>query len=74
MCIRDRYPNWKGSLLAGALVFKYVERIGLKDDKVVYRSKIAEGLGRPRDVKQGPDGLIYVAIENKGVYKILAKQ
>ena len=69
----DMYPNWKGSLLAGALVFKYVERIGLKDDKVVYRSKIAEGLGRPRDVKQGPDGLIYVAIENKGVYKILAK-
>ena len=70
----DMYPNWKGSLLAGALVFKYVERIGLKDNKVVYRSKIAEGLGRPRDVKQGPDGLIYVAIENKGVYKILAKE
>lgn len=70
----DMYPNWKGSLLAGALVFKYVERIGLKDDKVVYRSKIAEGLGRPRDVKQGPDGLIYVAIENKGVYKILTKE
>ena len=69
----DIYPNWKGSLLAGALVFKYVERIGLKDDKVVYRSKIAEGLGRPRDVRQGPDGLIYVSIENKGVYKILAK-
>ena len=69
----DMYPNWKGSLLAGALVFKYVERIGLKDDKVVYRSKIAEGLGRPRDIKQGPDGLIYVAIENKGVYKILVK-
>ena len=70
----DMYPNWKGSLLAGALVFKYVERIGLKDDKVVYRSKIAEGLGRPRDVRQGPDGLIYVSIENKGVYKILAKE
>ena len=69
----DMYPSWKGSLLAGALVFKYVERIGLKDDKVVYRSKIAEGLGRPRDVRQGPDGLIYVSIENKGVYKILAK-
>ena len=70
----NMYPNWKGSLLAGALVFKYVERIELKDDKVVYRSKIAEGLGRPRDVKQGPDGLIYVAIENKGVYKILTKE
>lgn len=65
------YPNWKGSLLAGALVFKYIERIVLEDDIVVSRSKIAENLGRPRDIKQGPDGYIYVSIENKGVYKII---
>jgi glucose/arabinose dehydrogenase len=70
----DIYPNWKGSLLAGALVFKYIERIGLKNDKVVYRSKIAEDLGRPRDIKQGPDGFVYVSIEGKGVYKILPKK
>ena len=65
------YPNWKGSLLAGALVFKYIERIVLEDDIVVSRSKIAENLGRPRDIKQGHDGYIYVSIENKGVYKIM---
>ena len=65
------YPDWKGSLLAGALVFKYIERIVLENDIVVSRSKIAENLGRPRDIKQGPDGYIYVSIENKGVYKII---
>jgi glucose/arabinose dehydrogenase len=70
----DIYPNWKGSLLAGALVFKYIERIGLKNDKVVYRSKIAEVLGRPRDIKQGPDGFVYISIEGKGIYKILPKE
>ena len=70
----DVYPNWKGSLLAGALVFKYIERIGLKNDNVVYRSKIAEDLGRPRDIKQGPDGFVYVSIEGKGIYKILPKE
>ena len=70
----DIYPNWKGSLLAGALVFKYIERISLKNDKVVYRSKIAENLGRPRDIKQGPDGFVYVSIEGKGIYKILPKE
>ena len=70
----DIYPNWKGSLLAGALVFKYIERISLKNDKVVYRYKIAENLGRPRDIKQGPDGFVYVSIEGKGVYKILPKK
>ena len=68
------YPNWNGSLIAGALVFSHIERIGLKNNKVVSRSKIAEGLGRPRDVKQGPDGFIYASIENKGVYKILPKK
>lgn len=70
----EMYPDWKGSLLAGALVFKYIERIGIKNNKVVSRSKIAEGLGRPRDIVQGPDGYIYVSIENKGVYKILPKK
>lgn len=70
----DIYPNWKGSLLAGALVFKYIERIDLENDKVVYRSKIAEDLGRPRDIKQGPDVFVYVSIEGKGIYKILPKE
>ena len=67
----DIYPGWKGSLLAGALVFKYIERIELKNDKVIFRSKIAEDLGRPRDIKQGPDGYIYASIEGKGIYKII---
>jgi len=70
----EMYPDWKDSLLAGALVFKYIERIGIKNNKVVSRSKIAEGLGRPRDIVQGPDGYVYVSIENKGVYKILPKK
>ena len=70
----DIYPDWKGSLLSGALVYKFVERTKLKNNKVVLRTKIAEKLGRPRDIKQGPDGYIYVAIENKGVYKILPKK
>ena len=54
----DIYPGWKGSLLSGALVYKFIERTKLKDNKVVLRTKIAEKLGRPRDVKQGPDGYI----------------
>ena len=70
----DIYPKWKGSLLAGALKFNYLERIVLKNNKVISRWKIGENLGRPRDVKQGPDGYIYVSIENKGVYKILPKK
>ena len=69
----DRYGDWQGSLLAGALKFKYLERIVLDKNKVVYREKIAEDLGRPRDVKESKDGYIHVSIENKGIYKIVPK-
>ena len=69
----DKYKDWQGSLLAGALKFKYLERIVLEKNKVVYREKIAEDLGRPRDVKESKDGYIYMSIENKGIYKIIPK-
>ena len=69
----DKYKDWQGSLLAGALKFKYLERIVLEKNKVVYREKIAEDLGRPRDVKESKDGYIYMSIENKGIYKIVPK-
>ena len=70
----DRYSGWQGSLLAGALKFNYLERIVLdNNNKVVYREKIAEDLGRPRDVKESKDGYIHISIENKGIYKIVPR-
>ncbi|WP_431112533.1 PQQ-dependent sugar dehydrogenase [Variovorax paradoxus] len=58
----DRYgAGWKGNLFVGSLKFGYLDRIELKDGKVVAEHKLlAEGRARIRDVKQGPDGLLYV--------------
>ncbi|RIX84797.1 PQQ-dependent sugar dehydrogenase [Acidovorax cavernicola] len=58
----DRYgAGWKGNLFVGSLKFGYLDRIELKDDKVVAEHKLlADGRARIRDVKQGPDGLLYV--------------
>ncbi|MDM0013645.1 PQQ-dependent sugar dehydrogenase [Variovorax sp. J22P168] len=58
----DRYgPAWKGNLFVGSLKFGYLDRIELKDGKVVAEHKLLEdGRARIRDVRQGPDGLIYV--------------
>jgi len=67
------YPEWEGSLLVGSLKFKYLERLIIEDNKVVYREKVAEDIGRVRDVIMGVDGYIYIAIENKGIYKIVPK-
>ncbi|MEJ8823107.1 PQQ-dependent sugar dehydrogenase [Variovorax humicola] len=58
----DRYgAAWKGNLFVGSLKFGYLDRIELKDGKVVAENKLlAEGKARIRDVRQGPDGLLYV--------------
>jgi glucose/arabinose dehydrogenase len=70
----DKYPEWQGSLLVGSLKFQYLERLVLKNDKVVKREKILEGMGRVRNVRQGPDGYIYVGIEGVGIVKIIPKK
>jgi len=65
----DKYPGWNGHLLVGSLVFEYLEKLEIKDNKVIKREKLLEDLGRVRNVIQGPDGFIYVSIENKGILK-----
>ena len=67
------YPDWKGNLLVGSLSFQYLERVVLKNEKVIKREKLLENIGRVRNVKQGPDGYVYVAIDGKGVIKLIPK-
>lgn len=66
-----KYPEWKNNLLVGALKFRYLERLVLENNKVVKREKLFENLGRFRNVVQAPDGYIYIAVEGKGIYKII---
>ena len=50
----------------------YLERLVLdKNNNVKYREKVAENIGRVRDVKISPDGFIYLAVDNKGIFKIV---
>jgi glucose/arabinose dehydrogenase len=67
----DRYPDWKGHLLVGSLAFKYLELLKLNGNQIIDRQKIATDIGRVRNVKQGPDGFIYMAVEGKGIFKII---
>lgn len=67
----DRYPDWKGHLLVGSLKFQYLELLKLNGNKIIGRQKIATDIGRLRNVAQGPDGYIYLAVENKGILKIV---
>lgn len=55
----DRYPDWRGDLFSGALKFGQVRRIDLDGARVVGEEKLTIG-ARVRDVRQGPDGWLYV--------------
>lgn len=69
----DKYPGWKGDLLVGSLKFEYVDKCVLKNGKVVKEERLLDGLGRIRTINEGPDGYIYVGIENLGIVKLLPK-
>lgn len=55
----DIYPRWKGDLFSGALKFGQIRRIDLDGDRIVGEEKLTFGR-RVRDVRQGPDGYLYV--------------
>ena len=69
----DNYSNLKGTILVGSLKFQYLEALHMDGNKVEKRTKLLEEVGRLRDVRQGPDGAIYVAVEGKGIGKLVEK-
>ena len=69
----EKYGNLKGNVLVGSLKFSYLERLVLENEKVVKREKLFQDIGRVRNVVQAPDGYIYIAVEGKGIYKIISK-
>jgi len=61
----DRYPGWKGSLVLGALRAQALVRLELDGRKVVKEHRHLTNLNhRIRDVRQGPDGLLYLLTDN----------
>ncbi|AJR03712.1 PQQ-dependent sugar dehydrogenase [Siansivirga zeaxanthinifaciens] len=70
----NNYPDWNDNLLVGSLKFKYLERLVIENNKVIKREKLFENIGRVRNVRQAPDGFIYVAVEGTGIVKIIQKK
>jgi aldose sugar dehydrogenase len=63
----DRYgKDWRGSLLVGSLKFRYLARLVLDGERVVREEKLLPELGqRVRDVREGPDGFIYLLTDDR---------
>lgn len=59
------FPKWKGNALVGALAGQLVVRLTIDGDKVVAQERMfVNELGRIRDVRNGPDGNIYLLTDS----------
>ena len=57
----DKFPGWRGSLLAGALKFRLLSRLEFEGERFVREERMLEDvIGRIRDVRVGPDGYVYL--------------
>ncbi len=62
----DRFKDWQGDLFVGSLKFRLLVRLELEGDKIVHEERLlTDKLGRIRDVRQGPDGLIYLLTDEE---------
>ena len=61
----DAFPEWRGDLFLGALSHLHLRRLEIEGDKVVAQEELLTGLSaRIRDVRAGPDGLLYVLTDS----------
>jgi glucose/arabinose dehydrogenase len=69
----DRFPGWKGSVFTGALSDNALIRIELDGDRYVGEERLlVDLLPYIRDVRQGPDGLLYLVThtDSGGLYRL----
>ena len=61
----DKFPRWRGDLFVGALRDQMLVRLKLDGEKVIKEERMLKGaLGRIRDVRNGPDGLLYLLTDS----------
>ena len=68
----DRFPKWRGDLFVGALRAELLVRLRFDGTQFLHEERLLRGeLGRIRDVRTGPDGLIYLLTD--GSRAVLAR-
>ena len=60
----NRYPGWKGNLFLTAMTGQKLIRFEIKDRQIVSQETVFQDYGRVRSVAQGPDGLLYLLLQN----------
>jgi len=67
----QRFPEWKNNLFIGALALRHLNRLVIRGDKIVHEERLfTDHRWRIRNVKVGPDGFVYIAIDNGRIMRI----
>ena len=61
----DDFPQWQGNIIAGTLRATDLLRMEVEDGEVVHTEVLLENLARFRDIAHGPNGELYLLLENK---------
>ena len=61
----DLFPKWKNNLFVASLAAEELRRLDIKDGKVVSQELLFKSLGRIRHVIGGPDGALYVLLQER---------
>ena len=59
----DKFPGWRGNIFVGGLGAEQLARLTMDGQRIINEETLLQRMGRVRDVRQGPDGYIYVALE-----------
>ncbi|MCC7125708.1 MAG: PQQ-dependent sugar dehydrogenase [Acidobacteria bacterium] len=61
----DKFPQWRGSAFMGGMAGQRLERLVMRGDNVIAHESLVPGMGRIRDVRQSPDGFIYLVVDDR---------
>ena len=61
----DQFPAWRGNIFVGGLGGEQLARLTIDGQTVLNEETLFQRMGRVRDVRQGPDGYVYLAIDDR---------
>ena len=61
----DKFPQWRGNVFIGGMAGQQLSRLTLNGRRVTNEETLVQQMGRIRDIRQGPDGFIYLVTDDR---------
>ncbi|WP_197062636.1 PQQ-dependent sugar dehydrogenase [Muricauda sp. MAR_2010_75] len=68
----NKFKKWKGNLFIGAMALTHLNRLVLKEGKIIHEERLLKDFNkRIRVVRQGPDGYLYIGVDGGAIYRLI---